>query len=102
RVEPEVDGVVAQEALRVHGPGQVAVVARLEGAQVAHPDLGVALGPDEVDALVLARRGQPIRQARSRVDRVGPLAHAEALRRATRLIAGGHASIIPGVAAAVP
>ena len=67
RVEPEVERVVAQEALGVDRARQLLVVAALEGAQVARPDLGVALGPVEVDALALACGVQPFRQARRRL-----------------------------------
>ena len=36
-IEAEVDRVVAQEALRVHGARQVAIVAALEGASGSGP-----------------------------------------------------------------
>ena len=55
-VEAEVERVVAQEALRVDGARQLAVVAALERGEVAGPDLRVALGAVQVDALALARR----------------------------------------------
>ena len=65
-VEPEVEGVVAQEALRVDRPGELAVVAALERAEVARPDLRVALGAVQVDALGLAGGQQPLGQGRLR------------------------------------
>ena len=66
RVEAQVQRVVAQEALGVDVAGQLPVVTTLEGGEVASPDLGVPLGPVQVDALALARRQQSLRQARSR------------------------------------
>ena len=69
RVEPEVERVVAQEALGVDRAGQLLVVAALEGAQVARPDLGVALGAVQVDALALARGVQALGQASGRARR---------------------------------
>ena len=53
-VEAEVEAVVAQEAAGVDGPRQVAVLAVLEGGQVADPDLGVALDTRQVDEPGLA------------------------------------------------
>ena len=64
RIEAEIERVVAQEALRVDGARQLAVVAALEGAEIAGPDLRVALGAVQVDALALARVVEPLRQAR--------------------------------------
>ena len=64
RVEPEVERVVAQEALGVDRARQVLVVAALEGAEVARPDLRVALGPVEVDALAFTCGVEAFRQAR--------------------------------------
>ena len=68
-IEPEVERVVAQEALRVDGAGQLLVIAALEGAQVAGPDLRVALGPVQVHALALAGGVQALGQAGRRVGR---------------------------------
>ena len=62
-IETEIQGVVAQEALRVDRPGQLAVLAPLEGAEIACPDLRVALGAVEVDAL--ASRAASSRSGRS-------------------------------------
>ena len=61
-VQPEVERVVAQEALGVDGAGELGVLAVLEGGQVPGPDLGVALGAVQVDALALARRQQALRE----------------------------------------
>ena len=72
-VEAEVERVVAQEALRVDGARQLAVLAVLEGGEVAGPDLGVALGPVEVHALALAGREQALRQRRTGLRRVGAI-----------------------------
>ncbi len=69
RVQAEVQRVVAQEALGVDRPRQLTVVAAFQGGQVAGPDLRVALGAVEVDALALAGREQALRQARGRVRR---------------------------------
>ena len=66
RVEAEVQRVVAQEALGVDGARQLLLVAALEGAEVAGPDLGVAFGAVEVHALALARGVQALRQAGQR------------------------------------
>src|SRR4029079_6152257 len=100
-VEAEVDRLVAQEALRVDGSGQVAVVARLERAQAPDPDLGLALGADQVDALALARGGQPVGQARAWIDGIVAI-DAEALGRCASLVARRHRSVIPGLEAVVP
>ena len=59
---------------------------RARGAEVAGPDLRVALGPEEVDALALARGGEPVRQGRARG------------RAASRALAGVRAR--PGASAA--
>ena len=69
RVEAEVQRVVAQEALGVDRARQLAVLAALEGAQVARPDLRVALGAVEVDALALAGGEQALRRGRPPVRR---------------------------------
>ena len=69
RVEAEVERVVAQEALRVDVARQLLVVATLERAQVARPDLRVALGPVQVDALGFAGRVQALGEAERRVGR---------------------------------
>ena len=65
-IEPEVERVVAQEALGVDGARQLRVVAVLERGEVAGPDLRVALGAVEVDALALARGDEALGQARDR------------------------------------
>ena len=62
RVEPQVDAVVAEEALRVHRTRQVPVLACLEGGEVAAPDLRVALHAVEVDALRLAGGAEHLAQ----------------------------------------
>ncbi len=62
-VEAEIERVVAQEALRVDRAGQLAVIAPLEGGQVACPDLGVALGAVQVHALPLASGEEAFGQA---------------------------------------
>ena len=64
-VEAEIQRVVAQEALGVDRAGQLPVVAALERAEVARPDLRVALGAVQVDALALAGGVQALGQARS-------------------------------------
>ena len=75
-LEAEVQRVVAQEALRVDGARQLAVVAALEGGQVAGPDLRVALGAVEVDALALAGGVQPLGQRRDGLDATATTARA--------------------------
>ncbi len=67
-VEPEIERVVAQEALRVDRAGELLVVAALQRAQVACPDLRVALGAIEIDALALARGVEALRKARTGID----------------------------------
>ena len=87
-VEPEVERVVAQEALRVDGARQLGVVALLERGEVAGADLRVALGAVEVDALALARRRAGARAATGR-PRVASRAVGVARRRgpaAARLV----------------
>jgi len=54
RLEAQIDGVVAQEALGVDRRRELVVVAVFEGRQVAQPYLGVALGTVQVNALTLA------------------------------------------------
>ena len=63
-IEPEVDGVVAQEALGVDRRRQVLVGTVFQRRQVAQPDLGVALGAVQIHALALA--GQLERLAKGR------------------------------------
>ena len=78
RVEPEVERVVAQEALRVDVAGELLPVAALQRGEIAGPDLRVALGAVQVDALALARRVEPLGQAQDRLGgrrrRLGALA----------------------------
>ena len=71
-IEAQVDGVVAQEALRVDRRRQLVVVAVLERGEIAQPDLRVALGAIQVDALALAGGLKRLadRRRRSGVDRV--------------------------------
>src|SRR4029079_14931595 len=68
-IEPEIQRVVAQEALRVEVAGQLAVLAPLQGRQVAGANLRVALGAVEVDALALARRVEPLGEAQAGASR---------------------------------
>ncbi len=74
-VEAEVERVVAQEALRVDRAGELLPVAALHRVEVARPDLRVALGAVQVDALALARLVEALRQARGgvwgRLGRIG-------------------------------
>ncbi len=67
RVEAQVEGVVAQEALGVDGSREFPVVAALQGGKVASADLRVALRPIQIDALPLARGEEPLRQAGRRL-----------------------------------
>src|SRR5215212_10150208 len=63
RIEPEIDRVVAQEALGVDQRRQGGVLAVLERGEVLQADLRVALGAEEVDALVLASNLQHVADA---------------------------------------
>ena len=82
-VQPEVDGVVAQEPPGVDAARQLLLVAALHRREVLAADLGLALGAQEVHALRLARRGQAVGQALP--GRRGPWL----LRRALRPAAAG-------------
>ena len=91
-VEAEVEGVVAQEALRVDRARQLAVVAALEGAQVARPDLRVALGAIQIDALALTGREQPLAEAAAgSATGIGRSGRGAGLASAAGLVSGGHA-----------
>ena len=93
RIEAEVQRVVAQEALGVDRPGQLLVVAPLEGGQVACPDLRVALGAVQIHALALAGREQPLGQVGTVVGRGAAhrLAAVDA-DRTLHLVSRGHSS----------
>ncbi len=90
RVEPQVERVVAQEALGIDRAGQLRVVAVLECRQVPGADLGVALRTVEVDALLLAGRVQHVSNARRRRRVDGRALTSQAAADAC-LLAGGHA-----------
>ena len=62
-VEPEVERVVAQEALGVDGAGELAIVAALERGEVAGADLRVPLRAVQVDALALASGEEALGEA---------------------------------------
>src|SRR5439155_24031167 len=59
-VEPQVLGVVAQEALRVDRARELAELARFQGGEVARPDLRITGGSFQFDALALARHQEDL------------------------------------------
>ena len=90
-VEPEVERVVAQEALGVDGARQLGVLAVLEGGEVAGADLRVPLGAIEVDTLALASRVEPLGQRRAGVGGEA-LADLRTADTAAQLVSRRHAS----------
>ena len=89
-VEAQVDGVVAQEALGVDRRRQVVVCAVLERRQVAQPDLGVALGAVQVDALALAGKLKRLADGRCRSGIDWGLAPAESSAADAKFAARSH------------
>jgi hypothetical protein len=99
RVEPEVERVVAQEALGVHGSRQVGVLARLERGEVLDADLGLALGAQQVDALALSGLDQSLRERGAGFRRVDTVAVTPLGAPPPCLVASRHApSSSPAVA----
>ncbi len=95
-VEAEVQGVVAEESLRVDGSRQLLVVAPLECPEIARANLRVALGPVEIDALAFSGGVEPLGERRAGVGGRGRQSFVrprpQLLRSSPRLVPCRHRS----------
>ncbi len=95
RIEAEIQRVVAQEALGVDGTRQLAVVATLEGGEVARPDLRVPFRAVEVDALALPCRQESLGKAGRRLAREAAVTGSVALSALAPFRADRSPDLIP-------
>ena len=96
-VEPEVGGVVAQEALGVDGRRQVRDVAAFERHEMTRADLRLALGARQIDALAFAGGLQDLTDIGGTLGLVRPRVPARRSSPDACFLARGHPAMEPSL-----